>query len=104
MGDTSKQKHKRYSKDEILEKLRLQETSPFTVTEFCKAHHIHKATFYNWRNRFSVETGQHPKFVPLHFAEQNSDEKLFAEIQFSSGVRVKVFQQVEASYLKAFIQ
>jgi len=102
VADTSK--HKRYSKDEILEKLRLQEASTSTVTEFCKAHHIHKATFYNWRNRFSVETRQQPKFVPLHFTEQTFEEKLFAEIQFSSAVRVKLFQQVEASYLKAFIQ
>lgn len=102
MTDTAK--HKRYSKGEILEKLRLQETSTSTVTEFCKAHHIHKATFYNWRNRFSLEIGEQPQFIPLHFSEQTFAEKLFAEIQFSSAVRVKLFQQVEASYFKALIQ
>ncbi|MEJ7586796.1 MAG: transposase [Ferruginibacter sp.] len=102
MADTTKRK--RYSKAEILEKLRLQETSNSTVTEFCKAHHIHKATFYNWRNRFSIEAEEQPKFVPLHFAEQTLSEKLFAEIQFSSTVRVKLFQEVEASYFKALIQ
>jgi len=101
MKDTPKPK--RYSKDEILDKLRLQERSATTVTEFCKTHHIHKATFYNWRNRFALEAGKQAEFVRLHFSEQAFQEKLFAEIELSSKVRVKLFQQVDASYFKALL-
>jgi len=101
MNDTPRQK--RYSTNEILDILRLQETSITTVAEFCKTHKIHKATFYNWRNRFPVENEKQEQFVPLHFSEQPFQEKLFAEIEFSSNVRVKLFQQVEASYFKGLI-
>ena len=101
MNDITKQR--RYSKKEILAILRLQEKSPASVTEFCKAHKIHKATFYNWRNRLAIENEKQGEFVSLHLPDQAFQEKLFAEIELSSNIRVKLFQQVEASYFKALI-
>ena len=101
MNDTSKQK--RHSKPEILAILRLQEKSTTTVTEFCRTHKIHKATFYNWRNRFLVQNESREQFVALQFCEPPPLQKLFAEIELPSKVRVKLFQEVEASYFKALM-
>lgn len=95
-------KQKRYSRTEILEILRLHNESDIPVTTFCKTYKIHKTTFFNWRKRFMGEEMKEG-FVSLQFSEPRFQERLFAEIELSSNVRVKLYQAVEASYFKALM-
>lgn len=78
-----------------------------TVIKFCKAHNIHKATFYNWRNKYGVppETGQ--AFVPLQFSTQHAnlpqEASLFAEIELAPQITIRLFHKVDASWFKALL-
>lgn len=97
-------KHTRKSEAEIREILSLQEKYGGTVTSFCKAQKIHKATFYNWRDKFSSTTSQPGAFVPLQFAEPVSGPgPLFAEIELPSNVLIRLFEKVDAAYFKSLL-
>jgi hypothetical protein len=97
-------KHRR-SEKQIRLLLEQQQTQNISVIAFCKAHNIHKATFYNWRNKFGLAVEQ-PQFVPVQFAEAfaTTATTAFAEIVFSSNIVVKIFQQVDASWFKPLRQ
>jgi transposase-like protein len=98
-------KHKRKSETQIRALLNLQEKQDITVTAFCKAHNIHKATFYNWRDKYGAKPARLQEFVPLHFAEHVAGSAtLFAEIELPSKVSIRLFQKVEASYFKSLFQ
>ncbi len=101
MNDIKKQK--RLSEKQIQAILRLQEKSSVTVTAFCKSHKIHKATFYNWRNRYAFQTEKQESFVPVHFSDHVREGVLFAEIGLATNVTVKLFQKVEAAYFKGLL-
>jgi len=95
-------RQKRRSEAEIREILSLQEKQDITVTAFCKAHKIHKATFYNWRDKYGVTAAGPEGFVPLQFAESVAElSALFAEIELPSKVMVRIFQKVDAAYFKS---
>jgi hypothetical protein len=74
-----------------------------TVIEFCKARKIHKATFYNWRNKYGVDTESEQAFVPLQFCDHLQAASLFAEIELAPEVTVRLFQKVDASWFKALL-
>jgi hypothetical protein len=92
-------KHLRRSEKQIRLLLDQQQAKNLSVTSFCKAHHIHKATFYNWRNKYGPVV-EEPQFVPVQFADELPAAP-FAEIAFSSTIVVKIYQQVDASWFKA---
>jgi transposase-like protein len=95
-------KHKRKSEAEIREILSLQGKQDITVTAFCKTHKIHKATFYNWRDKYGVKAARAEGFIPLQFAEPVAGlSTLFAEIELPSKVMVRLFQKVDAAYFKS---
>ena len=95
-------KHKRKSEAEIQELLSLQEKQAITVTAFCKAHKIHKATFYNWRDKYSGKAARPEEFISLQFAEPVAGPPtLFAEIELPSNVFIKLFEKVDAAYFKS---
>ena len=96
-------KHRRRSETQIRTLLNRREKMDIPVTAFCKAHKIHKATFYNWRNKFSSKIERHQGFVPVQFSDTNTEASLFAEIELSSNVTVKLFQKVDASYFKTLL-
>jgi Transposase len=86
--------------------LSLQRKGDISVIAFCKAHKIHKATFYNWRNKYGAKpaAGQQ-EFVPVQFAEPDIGvAALFAEIELPSKVSIRLFQRVDATYFKALLQ
>lgn len=96
-------KQVRRTEKQIRVLLYLQERKNIAVIAFCKAHKIHKATFYNWRNKYGLQIEKPQQFIPVHFADPVSEAALFAEIELASKVTVRLFQRVEASYFKALL-
>ena len=85
--------------------LSLQEKQDIPVIAFCKAHKIHKATFYNWRNKYGAKPGRVQEFVPVQFAEPvTGAATLFAEIELPSKISIRLFQKVEATYFKSLLK
>ena len=98
----------RRSQAQIESLLQEQEISGITVTEFCKTHKIHKATFYNWRKAYGFKSkdgkSKTSRFIPLTLNETRPINALFAEIELASKVTVRLFQRVDASYFKSIIK
>lgn len=92
----------RHSEKQIRKILQLQSESDTTVSTFCRTHRIKKATFYNWRNKYGLKD-QTPAFVPVELADRRNEDALFAEIALASGITVKLFRQVDASYFKLLL-
>lgn len=95
-------KQQRHSEKQIRLWLEQQQAKNLSVTAFCKAHNIHKATFYNWRNKYGLVVKE-PQFVPVQFADESAAMP-FAEIAFRSQIVVKIFQQVDAGWFKPLQQ
>src|ERR1700693_1484461 len=91
----------RRTETQIRTLLSLQEKQDIPVITFCKTHKIHKATFYNWRNKYNANPARVQEFVPVQFAEPVAGSgSLFAEIELPSKVSIRLFQKVDASYFK----
>ena len=82
--------------------LKKQEEGKLTVQQFCKIYKIHRATFYNWRNKYRQQVEKHEEFIPARFNDVDGDASLFAEIELSS-IKVKLFHKVDSSYIKALL-
>jgi transposase len=96
------EKLRRRSETQIRALLSIQEKQDIPIIAFCKAHKIHKATFYNWRNKYSAKPAAPQEFVPVQFGEHVADTAtLFAEIELPSKVSIRLFQKVDASYFKS---
>ncbi len=94
----------RRSEKQIRTLLNLQEKKYTSVMEFCKAHKIHKATFYNWRNKYGPQIKQPQVFVPVQFSDNLPEATtLFAEIELATKLIVRLYQKVDASYFKALL-
>lgn len=94
----------RRSEKEIRALLSIQEKSDIPVMSFCKAHKIHKATYYNWRNKYGGQIDNNAKFVPVQFSQGSPEPALFGEIEFASKVIVRLYQQVDASWFKSLLK
>jgi hypothetical protein len=98
-------KHTRRTEAQIRALLNLQaENNNLTVTEFCRINKIHKANFYNWRNKYSMDITKPAQFIPVHLNDALPDATLFAEIELSSKVKVRLFQKVDVVYFKALLK
>ena len=75
-----------------------------TVVEFCKVHNIHKATFYNWRNKYNVLMEKPEAFIPVQFDQPSFSSALFAEIKMASNITIRLYQRVEATWFKTLIK
>ncbi len=94
----------RRTKKQIKSLLHLSQNYPGTIIQFCKAHKIQKGTFYNWRNKYgTAATENEPAFIPLQISNQLQDQSLFAEIEFSPEVTIRLFQKVEAAWFKSLL-
>jgi len=94
----------RRSEKEVRAILNIQEKSNLSINAFCKAHKIHKATYYNWRKKYGAQIDDDPKFVPVHLSQFGSAPALFGEIEFASKVIVRLYQQVDASWFKSLLK
>jgi hypothetical protein len=97
-------KHQRRSEKEIRALLSIQEKSGVPIIAFCKTYKIHKSTYYNWRNKYGAQIKTADKFVPVHFGRSDSEPALFGEIELASKVIVRLYQQVDATWIKSLLQ
>jgi hypothetical protein len=94
----------RRSEKQIRTLLSIQAKSDIPITTFCKAHKIHKATYYNWRNKYGAQIENVTKFIPVQISQDGSEPALFGEIEFASKVIVRLYQKIDASWLKALLK
>ena len=94
----------RRTESQIRALLNLYAKNNGTVVEFCKVHKIHKATFYNWRNKYDVQIEKPAAFIPVQFDQPLLFPELFAEIEIASNVTVRLYQRVDASWFKALVK
>lgn len=91
---------KRRTAAEIKQLLQEQEASECTVREFCKARGINEGNFFNWRKKYNAGKYQNGDFITLQLDEASS---LFAEIEHPTKTVIRIFRQVDPSYLKALL-
>lgn len=100
----SSKKFTRKSETSIRELLSLQEKYEGSVTSFCIEHKIHKATFYNWRERYRKKPLAPQTFLPVHIKEPAREAgHVFAEIELASNILVRLFEKVDATYFKSLL-
>lgn len=102
MKNSAKQIHRTESQIRAL--LNLYSRSDGTVVDFCKVHKIHKATFYYWRNKYDVQIEQPAAFIPVQFDQSSLSSALFAQIDMASNNTIRLYQRVEASWLKSLVK
>jgi len=85
---------------EIMELLKEQQECGISIQEFCRKKGIPSQRFYGWRKRYAHRLAQ-PSFVPLRLANNASDA--FAEIELRGKLILRIYQPVDASYLKALL-
>ena len=93
----------RRTESQIKALLTKHEQGELTVQEFCKIQKIHRATFYNWRNKYRQEIEKHEAFIPVRLTDAAQDSSLFAEIELSVTMKVKLFHKVDSTYIKALL-
>lgn len=96
-------KYRRHSEKEIRALLSIQEKGDLPVTTFCKTHKIHKATYYNWRSRYGIQNITTARFIPVQLEHPDSAPALFGEIELPSKVIVRLYQQVDAAWVKSLL-
>lgn len=96
-------KYRRLSEKEIRALVSIQEKGDVPVTAFCKTHKIHKATYYNWRNKYGMQNRTAAQFIPLQLGQPESVPALFGEIELSSKVIVRLYQRVDAAWVKSLL-
>jgi hypothetical protein len=94
----------RRSEKQIRSLLSLQEKSDIPITAFCKTHKIHKATYYNWRNKYGAQIENTTKFIPVQLGQSGSESALFGEIEFPSKVIIRLYQKVDAPWFKTLLK
>jgi len=97
-------KHQRRSEKQIRALLSIQEKSDLPIAAFCKTHKIHKATYYNWRNKYGIQSETSAQFIPVQFRQSELVPALFGEIELTSKVIVRLYQQVDATWIKSLLQ
>ena len=75
-----------------------------TITEFCRLNKIHKANFYNWRNKYGADIVKPGHFIPVHLEDSASESSLFAELDLGPKIKIRLFQKVDAAYFKALLK
>ena len=96
-------KYQRRSEKQIRALLSIQEKSDLPVTVFCKTHKIYKASYYNWRNKYGLQRQTSAQFIPVQISQAESVPTLFGEIELASKVIVRLYQQVDASWIKSLL-
>jgi hypothetical protein len=99
METTLKEYRPRRTAAEIKVLLRQQENSNTTIKAFCNRKGIIEQTFYKWRTRYSAVIEKQNGFIPIRLSE--SVNSIFAEIEWHEKIVIRLFQKVDADYLKA---
>jgi hypothetical protein len=99
METSLKESRPRRTATEIKTLLRQQEHSKGTIKAFCRRKGLIEQTFYIWRKRYSTVLEKQEGFIPIQMSESASS--IFAEIQWHEKIVIRLFQKVDAEYLKA---
>jgi len=94
--------HKRRTSSQIRKLLNKKEQENLSVTEFCAAQQIHKATYYNWLKKYPPIRESSTKFIPIEMPAI-ADTAIFAEIEMPTGTIVRIHARVEPTYLKELL-
>ncbi len=91
------------SKEKILTILDEYKKSKLSVKAFCDLNQIANATFHNWMKKYGGHKSRQdkqPGFTALQIkpSVQAMEPSLFAEVN-----GIKIYQRVEADYLKALL-
>ena len=97
-------KYRRRSEEQIRALLSIQEKTDLPITAFCKAHKIHKSTYYTWLNKYGMQSQTTAQFIPVQLRQTQSAPVLFGEIEFGSKAIVRLYRQVDASWIKSLLQ
>ncbi len=103
MKKSVRQRRVRKSESQIKALLKEKEANNITVKEFCERYEISEATFYNRRNKWTPEMKKRSAFIPVRVSDVVSEASVFAEIEFSGEVMVRLFEKVDPSYFKALL-
>jgi transposase-like protein len=96
-------KYRRFSEKQIRAILSIQEKDNLAVTAFCKSHNIHKATYYNWRSKYGMQSKTTAQFIPVRLEQSQSVPALFGEIELPTKVIVRLYQRVDAVWVKSLL-
>jgi hypothetical protein len=96
-------KHNRRSESQIRALLKKKEQNKMTVKKFCGTYQIHKATFYNWRNKYNTKSATRERFIPVEFKDIALESRLFVEIELPQKRIVRLFDKVDSSFIKALL-
>ena len=90
------------SEEEILKHLIDQEESGFSVKEYCEMYDINEQTFNSWIKKHRKSEEEEKGFTTIEIIpSKETKPQLFAEISKDG---VKLYKEVSADFLKAFIQ
>jgi transposase-like protein len=99
--EADQNKRRRRTSIEIKKSLEVFRQSGLSVKAFCKLHNISEAGFYKWRKRYADHAPlKKNSFIVLKPQPilAAAEPALFAEIK-----GIKLYQAVEASYLKELL-
>ena len=102
MKKRAKQIHRTESQIRAL--LNLYSESDGTVVEFCRVNKIQKGTFYAWRNKYDLVKEKQESFIPIQFDQPSLPPALFAEVEMTSNITIRIYQPVEASWIKSLLR
>ena len=89
----------RRTEEEILQHLREQEDSGFSVKDYCEVSEINEATFYSWVKKYRGKSEDPAGFTAIEVVPTSGARpQLFAEV---GGIRI--YKEVSPSYLKSLL-
>ncbi len=101
-NENSISKRPRRSESEIEALLSGQVQSGLSVKDFCKEHDVARGVFYHWRSKYAAQQIT-PGFIPIDLRPSADTGVAFAEIIFPGNRVVRLFRDVDPSYLKAVL-
>ena len=69
--------------------IELQPQSGLTIAEFCEAHDVSTASFYQWRRKLAQAPADSPAFVPVCI-DENKPANSLIRIRFDCGVVAEI--------------
>jgi hypothetical protein len=70
--------------------IELQPQSGMTVTDFCDAHGVATASFYQWRRKLAQQPPPDSAFLPVHVTEESTNSASPIRIRFACGAVAEI--------------
>ena len=89
---------------EIRSLLHAQQGSALSVKDFCQEKGLSRALFYHWRSKYLSGPVTVPGFLPIQMPREEKFENVFAEIEFPGNRVLRLFRDVDPSYLATLLR